>query len=130
MNIGNHTTFSFPNGLAGERGRLEVCYEGEFVDICSESSVNFDADNAISTLCQKRGYSCKLEQKIMLIFIFIQLVILLNTILNTQLVTVDFILLILNVRLNHIITYMDVILLKVLVLRILLVFYAYEVCLT
>ena len=59
MNIGNSTTFSFFNGLAGEGGRLEVCYEGEFVDICSETSVNFDADSAISALCRNRGYSCK-----------------------------------------------------------------------
>ena len=51
-------------------------------------------------------------------------------ILTTQLATAEFILLISNVRLNHIIIYVDVILLRVLVLRILLVFHVYEVCLT
>lgn len=55
--INASTSFNYNNGLHGEVGRLTVCYSEQYIDICNETSVNFDTQESITSVCQSRGYT-------------------------------------------------------------------------
>lgn len=63
ISLRSASNYTFQSGLSGSSGRLVSCYDGQFVDICNETDVNFDPHVTINNFCLLQGYSCKILSK-------------------------------------------------------------------